>query len=441
MRNFVLPIAALCLVLSSASVGSAAQQGDCTKILEVRTVDLGTVKSDLSSDMQKLSVVKGCALDFDEAEQAVGKIENLEGALQGVIGKIKSLEQELGNVIEVIQKRLEFPGIEPVETNFNALLAERLAYRGQVKTWPLRTSQQVISLENELAKITADIVALQKRIDAVSDWQDQAVLDDLVAQETKLTQALAEVQTRLTALEQKRANPKYAAAKQFEAEGPQRASALEEAVDGVLKKIEQLEQDIVSEKTSTEAAEARIQDLDEKVAMLREQFEALKANQSTSTAGLATAQIEKNRLSPISQDLTLRETILSTELKRLIPQSEATQSVVDQLSFNVSEKTAQITQLDSQITIDTESLASLQRRVDEANQNITSIRSQMSNGFKPLLEFQNVNNQVFALELTIDGLDNEIDNLDMRASGAEGKLNRFIRACKREPACKSALNL
>ena len=72
---------------------------------------------------------------------------------------------------------------------------------------------------------------------------------------------------------------------------------------------------------------------------------------------------------------------------------------------------------------------------------ITSIRSQMSNGFKPLLEFQNVNNQVFALELTIDGLDNEIDNLDMRASGAEGKLNRFIRACKREPACKSALNL
>ena len=91
--------------------------------------------------------------------------------------------------------------------------------------------------------------------------------------------------------------------------------------------------------------------------------------------------------------------------------------------------------------IDTESVASLQKRVDEANQNITAIRSQMSNEFKPLLEFQNVSNQVFALELTIDGLDKEIDNLDMRASGAEGKLNRFIRACKREPACKSALNL
>ena len=100
-----------------------------------------------------------------------------------------------------------------------------------------------------------------------------------------------------------------------------------------------------------------------------------------------------------------------------------------------------IAQLDNQIAVDTESVAALQKRVDAANQDITAIRSQMSSEFKPLLEFQNVSNQVFALELTIDGLDKEIDNLDMRAAGAEGKMNRFIRACKREPACKSALNL
>ena len=96
---------------------------------------------------------------------------------------------------------------------------------------------------------------------------------------------------------------------------------------------------------------------------------------------------------------------------------------------------------DNQIAVDAYSVAALQKRVDAANQDITDIRSQMSSKFKPLLEFQNVSNQVFALELTIDGLDKEIDNLDMRAAGAEGKLNRFIRACKREPACKSALNL
>lgn len=65
----------------------------------------------------------------------------------------------------------------------------------------------------------------------------------------------------------------------------------------------------------------------------------------------------------------------------------------------------------------------------------------MGSDYKLLLDYQNINNQVFALELTIEGLDKEIDNLDMHSAGAEGKLNRFIGACKREPTCKSALNL
>ena len=52
---------------------------------------------------------------------------------------------------------------------------------------------------------------------------------------------------------------------------------------------------------------------------------------------------------------------------QLLPQSESTQSVVDQLARNVAEKTDQIAQLDSQILVDTDSVASLQKRVDEAN--------------------------------------------------------------------------
>ncbi|MDG1953049.1 MAG: hypothetical protein P8J52_10695 [Gammaproteobacteria bacterium] len=114
---------------------------------------------------------------------------------------------------------------------------------------------------------------------------------------------------------------------------------------------------------------------------------------------------------------------------------------MNQLANNVAEKTDQIANLDNRIAVDADSVAALQKRVDAANQDITDIRSQMSSEFKPLLESQNVSNQVFALELTIDGLDKEIDNLDMRAAGAEGKMNRFIRACKRKPACTSALNL
>lgn len=67
----------------------------------------------------------------------------------------------------------------------------------------------------------------------------------------------------------------------------------------------------MAEKTSTEAAEACIQDLGVKVAKLHEYFEALKASQSTSTAGLAAAQIEENRLLPIFCDLILQKRYFS----------------------------------------------------------------------------------------------------------------------------------
>ena len=439
MKNLFLSISALCFFISATSMANAAEKETCD--LEVRTNNLKNVKSELSTELQKLSTIKSCALDFDNSVKTTKEIVTLAAQLENLGAQVSTLQQSLDAVVEQIQQNSKTPENEAVDTDFNKLLAERLAYRGQVKTWQLRSSEQFTGLETELAKITGDIDALQKRIDGVSDWQDQAVLDDLLVQEAKHTQALAEVQRRLTGLEQKRADPKYTAAQEFEAEGPGRTSALGDAIEGLAAQIQQLERDLASEQTSKETAKAQVQELDMEVTNLASQLEAMKANQSTLTEGLASAQIEKTRLSPILQDLNLQETLLSSELQTILPQAEATASIVDQLVFNVSEKANQIVELDSQILLDTDSVASLQKRVGEANQNITAIQSQMSNEFKSLSDFQNAKNQVFALELTIGGLDKEIDNLDMRATGAEGKLNRFLRTCKRKPACKSALNL
>ena len=441
MRILSLSVSTLCFFLSAMSIANASEQKSCTGQLETRTNDLKSAKSELSAELQKLSSIKNCALDFDKSVTATNEIVTLEAVFEAMVDQVNALKFNVEVVVKQIQESSELPENAAVETDFNKLLAERLAYRGKVKTWPLRSSEEVTRLEAELIKINGDIDLLQKRIDGLGDWQDRAVLNDLAVQETELTQALAEVQRRLTGLKQKRADPKYTAAQEFEAEGLGRTSALGEAVEGLARQIEQVGQDIASEQTSIETAMAQRQMMDAEVDSLTSQLDAMKSSQSTSTEGLASAQIEKTRLSPILQDLKLQETLLSSELQRILPQSEATQSVVDQLARNVAEKTDQIAQLDSQILVDTDSVASLQKRVDEANQNITAIRSQMSNEFKPLLEFENVNTQVFALELTIDGLDKEIDNLDMRAAGAEGKMNRFIRACKRKPACKSALNL
>jgi chromosome segregation ATPase len=439
MRILSLTIATLCFLISAVSLAKAEQS--CADQLQAGTNDLKAAKSELSAELQKLSSIKSCALDFDSSATNSKEIIAVEAEFRKLVGQINSLKEDMTAIVKQIQESSKLPENAAGETEFNQLLAERLAYRGQVKTWPLRSSAEITGLEAELVKIIGDIAALQKRIDGVSDWQDRSALNDLAATETELTEALAEVQRKLTALEQKRANPKYTAAQEFETEGPGRTSALSEAVEGLARQIEQLERDITAEQTSIEAATAEIQILDTEVASLTSELDTMKSSQSNSTQGLASAQIEKTRLLPILQDLKLQETLLSSELQRILPQAEATEAIVNQLEGNVAEKTDQILNLGNQIAVDTDSVAALQQRVDSANQDITAIRSQMSSEFKPLLEFQNVGNQVFALELTIKGLDNEIDNLDMRASGAEGKLNRFIRACKREPACKNALSL
>ena len=49
--------------------------------------------------------------------------------------------------------------------------------------------------------------------------------------------------------------------------------------------------------------------------------------------------------------------------------------------------------------------------------------------------------QIFALQRTIEEGAEEIDDLSDAEAAADGRLQRFLRACKREPDCKDALNL
>jgi len=238
MRTLSLTTSTLCLFLSAVSIAKAEQKS-CADQLQARTNDLKGAKSELSAELQKLSSIKSCALDFDNSATTSKEIVSVEAELGKLVSQINSLKEDITAVVKQIQESSKLPENVAVETDFNQLLAERLAYRGQVKTWQLRDSVEVTDLEAELAKIIGDIAALQKRIDGVSDWQDRSALNDLAASETELTQALADVQRKLTALEQKRADPKYTAAQEFEAEGPGRTSALGEAVKGLARQIEQ----------------------------------------------------------------------------------------------------------------------------------------------------------------------------------------------------------
>jgi len=434
------------LITSAAIVmtwfaGSAMAQQSCDATIDIKSDKLKELNLSQQTALDQLSSLRNCASNYDETQNVNVKIEARQNEVDTLSQKMNVLADNLDNMLaEIVGLSQQSQGeVNPADVN--AKLANRLAYREQVKTFPLRSSPEVQALVIEQSRIESEIAALSSQLDDVDSWSDREQLNDLVLEEGRLTQALTELQSRLTALRQNRSNPEYDAAAQLQQNGPQRVSALKESVQGLQDQIVSLQDEIVGQEADLSDANTKYGELKSLLGELTSQFDELKSQQTNSTKDLTGAQIEKNRLLPILQSLQSQETVLSTNLERMLPQAQATQAIVDQLQASVEQKTEQAASLDSQIKNGSSIVAELEARIDAANQAITSIRNKMTSEYKPKSELENISNQVFALELTIGGLDKEIDNLDMRLVGAEGKLNRFIRACRREPACKAALSL
>ena len=434
------------LIISAAIVmtwfaGSAMAQQSCDATIDIKSDKLKELNLSQQTALDQLSSLRNCASNYDETQSVNEKIEARQNEVATLSQKVNVLSENLDNMLSEIEGLSQQSQGEVNAADLNAKLADRLAYREQVKTFPLRNSPEVQALITEQSKLESEITALSTQLDDVDSWADREQLNDLASEEDRLTQALTELQARLTALRQNRSNPEYDAAAQLQQDGPQRVSALKESVQGLQDQIVSLQDEIEGQEADLSEANTKYGELESLLGELTSQFDELKAQQTNSTKDLAGAQIEKNRLLPILQSLQSQETVLSTNLERMLPQAQATQAIVDQLQASVEQKTEQAASLDSQIENGSSLVAELEARIDAANQAITSIRNKMTTEYKPKSELENISNQVFALELTIGGLDKEIDNLDMRLVGAEGKLNRFIRACRREPACKAALSL
>lgn len=434
------------LITSAAIVmtwfaGSAMAQQSCDATIDIKSDKLKELNLSQQTALDQLSNIRNCVSNYDETQNVNVKIEGKQNEVATLSQKVNVLSENLDNMLaEIVGLSQQSQG-EVNPADLNAKLANRLAYREQVKTFPLRSSPEVQALVTEQSRIESEIAALSSQLDDVDSWSDREQLNDLVLEEGRLTEALTELQSRLTALRQNRSNPEYDAAAQLQQDGPQRVSALKESIQGLQDQIVSLQDEIAGKEADLSDANTKYGELEGLLGELTSQFDELKSQQTNSTKDLAGAQIEKNRLLPILQSLQSQETVLSTNLERMLPQAQATQAIVDQLQASVEQKTEQAASLDSQIKNGSILVAELEARIDAANQAITSIRNKMTTEYKPKSELENISNQVFALDLTIGGLDKEIDNLDMRLVGAEGKLNRFIRACRREPACKAALSL
>ena len=82
---------------------------------------------------------------------------------------------------------------------------------------------------------------------------------------------------------------------------------------------------------------------------------------------------------------------------------------------------------------------SLEQRLEQATEEIAEIQSIISNNYISKSDAEILEIQIFALQRTIEKGAEEIN--DLSDAEADGRLQRFLRACKREPDCKDALNL
>ena len=170
-------------------------------------------------------------------------------------------------------------------------------------------------------------------------------------------------------------------------------------------------------------------------------LENLKKNQSNTTYGLAEIQSKKSKLQPELNNLKSKKIMLTMQLETMEPQLQATAEILSGIDISITKNSSAINDVKENVEILKVKKQSLEDRINLNNQRITKARSLMQNDYKPITDFENVKNQVFALEMTIENLNKQIDDMDSDVASSEGKLNRFERACRREPACKEALNL
>lgn len=170
-------------------------------------------------------------------------------------------------------------------------------------------------------------------------------------------------------------------------------------------------------------------------------LENLKKNQSNTTYGLAEIQSKKSKLQLELNNLKSKKIMLTMQLETMEPQLQATAEILSGIDISITKNSSAINGVKENVEILKVKKQSLEDRINLNNQRITKARSLMQNDYKPIADFENVKNQVFALEMTIENLNKQIDDMDSDVASSEGKLNRFERACRREPACKEALNL
>ena len=200
--------------------GAAMAQQSCDATIDIKSDKLKELNLSQQTALDQLSSIRNCASKYDESQNVTAKIEARQNEVATLSQKVNVLSENLDNMLAEIEGLSQQSQGEVNAADLNAKLANRLAYREQVKTFPLRSSPDVQALITAQSKLESEIAALKTQVNDVDSWADREQLNDLALEEGRLTQALTKLQSRLTALRQNRSNPEYDAAAQLQQDGP-----------------------------------------------------------------------------------------------------------------------------------------------------------------------------------------------------------------------------
>ena len=149
----------------------------------------------------------------------------------------------------------------------------------------------------------------------------------------------------------------------------------------------------------------------------------LKKSQSNTTYGLAKIQNKKTKLQPELDALKSKKIMLTMQLETMEPQLQATAEILSGIDISITKNSSAINDIKENVEILKIKKQSLEDRINLNNQKITKARSLMQNDYKPITDFENVKNQVFALEMAIENLNKQIEDMIVLIGPGGRKMN------------------
>ena len=351
------------------------------------------------------------------------------------------LAKSLDNISTKVTKFLKTSFESPVSTKSDTeLISELFNLITTMNTWENQSAERIQILKNELLNKTKSLESLNSELGLVKSWRFRSDLEPQKLEEMKdLTTELTEAQNRTTNLDAEIL--KLQELKKIAEEGGSRISALESVILQEKGEIKNLLSELSNLNTDKDGDGGIEQAAEENLSKLTKRLKEVELEKAKATERLANVQGIKIQLKPKKEALNTEILAITAQTDKMRTEIDATQSIVGELDARFSELIEKEPKLTNKKQLLASEVSDLEDRLDAATGQIAVIQSAISSDYVSKNEANILEIQIFALQRTIEEGNEQIDELADAEAAADGSLKRFLRACKREPACKEALNL